>query len=204
MTISTVGHSNLPAEAFLALLRQCGVTAIADVRSAPYSRYNPQFDREALRESLRAAGIEYVFLGKELGARPDDAACYLKGRVQFDRLAATPLFQEGLDRVRQGASRFKLALMCAEKEPLECHRSILVARHLADAGAEIRHILQDGGQHGGSESHVEMMERLMRQLKLIGDVPNLFLTPADLMEDAYRLQEARIAFDWNTAGTSAA
>jgi uncharacterized protein (DUF488 family) len=202
MTIYTVGHSNLTAEAFLALLRQCGVTAIADVRSAPYSRYNPQFDREALRDSLRAAGIEYVFLGKELGARPDDAACYLRGRVQFDRLAATPFFQEGLERVRQGAARFRLALMCAEKEPLECHRSLLVARHLADAGAEMRHILQDGS----SESHIEMMERLMRQLKLTGDVPNLFLTPADLMEDAYKLQEARIAFDWNSAaaGTSAA
>jgi uncharacterized protein (DUF488 family) len=206
MTIYTVGHSNLAAGAFLALLRQCGVTAIADVRSAPYSRYNPQFDREALQDSLRAAGIEYVFLGKELGARPDDAACYLRGRVQFDRLAATALFQEGLERVRQGATKFKLSLMCAEKEPLDCHRSILVARHLAETGAEIRHILQNAGQHGGSESQVEMMERLMRQLKLIGDVPNLFLTPADLMEDAYKLQEARIAFDWNTAavGTSAA
>jgi len=197
-TIWTIGHSNHAVEAFVALLQTHGIGAVADVRSAPYSRYNPQFDRETLKESLRLAGMEYVFLGKELGARSDDAACYLHGKVQYGALAATELFQEGLQRVRQGAERFRVALMCAEKEPFECHRSILVGRHLVKAGCEVRHILADGG----TESQAEMMERLMAEMRM--DAANLFLTAEDLMEDAYARQEARIAFDGSAAATSAA
>jgi uncharacterized protein (DUF488 family) len=198
--IYTIGHSNHAAEDFLALLRSHGVAAVADVRSAPYSRYNPHYDREALRDTLRAAGLEYAFLGRELGARPDDAACYLRGKVQFGALAATRLFQDGLKRVRQGSERFRVALMCAEKEPLECHRSILVARHLVEAGCAVRHILADGS----TESQAEMMGRLMVELGLDMGNANLFFTPEDLMEDAYRMQEARIAFDGSGAATSAA
>ncbi len=116
--IFTIGHSTHSAEVFLALLRQHGVEAVADVRSSPFSRFNPQFNREPLEQFLKANGIWYVFLGKELGARSEDRSCYLDGRVQYGRLAQTALFQSGLDRVQQGAARYRVALMCAEKEPL--------------------------------------------------------------------------------------
>ena len=196
--IWTIGHSNHTAEKFVELLWQHGVAAVADVRSGPYSRYNPHFDREALKETLRGAGIEYVFLGRELGARPEDSGCYLHGKVQFGPLSETPLFQQGLDRVRQGAEKFRLALRCAEKEPFDCHRTILVARHLVRVGCEVTHILADGR----TESHGETMGRLMAELGM--GAANLFLTTEDLMEDAYARQEARIAFDGSGAGTSAA
>jgi uncharacterized protein (DUF488 family) len=199
--VFTIGHSNQSAEEFIALAKAHGVEAIADVRSAPYSRYNPQFDREALKESLRGAGMDYVYLGRELGARSEDAACYLKGKVQFERLAETELFREGLARVRHGAARYRVALMCAEKEPMECHRSILVARRLVEQGVEVRHILADGS----TETQGEMVERLMKALRMDADAGNLFVTREELVEDAYRMQEARIAFDWKfTAAGSAA
>ena len=128
--VFTIGHSTHPPERFLALLRQHGITALCDVRSRPYSRLNGQFNRENLQESLRESGITYVFLGKELGARSEDASCYVRGKVQYDHLARTELFKKGLDRVRQGMKDYRIALMCAEKDPLVCHRAILVARHL--------------------------------------------------------------------------
>ncbi len=191
--VYTVGHSNHTETAFVDLLRSQRIEVVVDVRSAPYSRYNPQFDREALKASLKDAGIRYLFLGKELGARSDDPACYLYGKVQYDRLAATPLFQAGLARVIEGAQNLRLTLLCAEKEPLECHRFILVARHLVLAGVEMRHLHADGSL----ESHAEAMDRLL-QLHHLG--PDLFRSEAQLFDDAYALQAGKIAYD--SAGAS--
>ena len=186
--VYTVGHSTHPVQDFLDLLKSNGITAVGDVRSNPYSRYNPQFNRETLKASVAAAGIAYVFLGRELGARSEDPACYVDGKVQYDRLARTGLFQQGLDRVAAGAARYKLALMCAEKEPLGCHRTILVAPALEARGFTIHHILADGS----IETHADTMTRLLRQL----DLPacDMFRTPDEILADAYRLYGARIAY----------
>src|SRR5271169_2675230 len=124
-TIFTIGHSTHTQEYFISLLSRHGITALCDVRSKPYSRVNPQFNREELQRVLREHGITYVFLGTELGARSDDPTCYENGKVQYDRLAHTELFRQGLDRVQEGVRKYRIALMCAEKEPLECHRTIL-------------------------------------------------------------------------------
>lgn len=184
----TIGHSDHPPERFLELLRAHAVTAIADVRSRPYSRRHPQFNREPLKASLQEAGIAYVYLGRECGARADDPACYDHGQVQYERLARTALFQAGLSRIREGAAVFRLALMCAERDPLSCHRTILVSRHLVDTGLCVEHILADGTL----ESHAEALVRLRAQLGL-GE-PDLFSTDADLDILAYRRQAERIAY----------
>ena len=141
----TIGHSTHALEAFVALLRRHHVAEVVDVRSAPYSRFNPQFNREALARSLAACGIEHVFLGLELGGRSDDPSCYENGRIRYDRLGATQLFQRGLDRVVHDMAGHHIALMCAEKEPLECHRTLLVAQALHTRGVAVGHILADGG-----------------------------------------------------------
>ena len=195
--VYTIGHSTHPRERFIALLQRHDITAIADVRSKPYSRMNPQFNREEVKIALHAQGIAYVFLGKELGARSDDPSCYHEGKVQYGRLARTELFQQGLDRVREGAQKYRIALMCAEKEPLDCHRTILVARYIVAQGMEVRHILGDGRL----EEHAALMTRLVRQL----DLPDgdMFAAPDEVAQEAYRLQENRIAYDTgaNAAGT---
>lgn len=186
--IFTIGHSTHSAEAFLALLRQHQLEAVADVRSSPFSRFNPQFNREALEQFLKSIGIHYVFLGKELGARSDDRSCYDHGRVQYSRLAQTALFQNGIDRVLQGAAKYRVALMCAEKEPLECHRTLLVAKVLAARGQRVLHIHADGHL----ETHEAAMERL---LKLTG-VPDedLFLSKEELLAKALARQEEQVAY----------
>ena len=187
--ILTIGHSTHPQKRFIALLLQHGITALCDVRSKPYSRVNPQFNREELKESLRERCIKYVFLGKELGARSEDPMCYENGKVQYDRLAHTDLFRRGLERVQNGMKEYRLALMCAEKEPLECHRTILIARHLADLGLDVQHIHADGRL----ESHTDALSRLVRILNL--PEHDMFRSPGELLADAYRRQEERIAYD---------
>lgn len=184
----TIGHSTHSAVIFLALLRKHGVDAVADVRSSPFSRFNPQFNREVLERLLKENGVRYVFLGRELGARTEDQSCYENGRVHYGRLAQTRLFQSGLDRVQRGTRRYRIALMCAEKEPLECHRTLLVARALAERGMAVQHIHADGHL----ESHEHALERL---LDLTG-VPkeDMFRSKEELLAEAMARQEQHIAY----------
>ena len=187
--IFTVGHSIQSIERFVSLLHRHGINAIADVRSAPYSRHNPQFNREELRMTLMAEGIRYVFLGKELGARSDDECCYVDDKVRYPLLARTELFQAGILRVIEGAASYRIALMCAEKDPLDCHRTILVARELIDHGCCVTHVLADGSL----ESHPDAMRRLVSRMGLGGE--DMFRSHAVSVEEAYEKQGDRIAYD---------
>ncbi|MDE0678849.1 MAG: DUF488 domain-containing protein [Gammaproteobacteria bacterium] len=185
--IFTVGHSAHEVARFVDLLARHGVEAVADVRSMPYSRRHPQFNRETLKESLKASGIAYVFLGKELGARSTDPDCYENGRVQFRKLAATRLFRSGLKRVLDGSEQMRIALMCAEKDPLNCHRTLLVTRELVALGRKVNHILADGEV----ETHEAAMNRLCRQLNIGED---LLRTSEEMENDAYAAWEAKVAY----------
>jgi uncharacterized protein (DUF488 family) len=186
--ILTIGHSNHPIKTFTGLLQGHGVTAIADIRSVPFSRYLPQFNRDSLAAALKAEGIAYVFLGKELGGRTEDRSCYENGRVSYRRLAKTETFRRGLERLRGGASTHRVALMCAEKEPLECHRTLLVARALADASVPVLHIHADG--------HLETQDQAMDRLIALAKLPpkDLFRSRAESVELALARQEARVAY----------
>jgi uncharacterized protein (DUF488 family) len=193
--IYTIGHSNHPIERFLGLLQPHAITAVADVRSTPYSRFNPQFRREKLQAALASVGIQYVFLGQELGARSQDPACYdAGGRVSYAKLAGTELFRKGIARLRAGMADHRISLMCAEREPLECHRTILVARELVREAVAVTHILGDGSL----EPHEHALQRLAASLKLTAG--DLFGDSADLFEQAYDLQAARIAYVKKGAG----
>jgi uncharacterized protein (DUF488 family) len=193
--VFTIGHSTHPIDRFIALLEQHSISALCDIRSKPYSRVNPQFVRENLIKSLKENGILYVFLGKELGAQSEDKSCYQRGKVQFDHLAQTDLFRKGLSRVREGMKGHRLALMCAEKDPLECHRAIIVARHLEDLQTTVQHIMEDGSL----ESHRKALHRLLRQLKLPEE--DLFRSRDDMIEEAYRIQGERIAYEEREASS---
>ncbi len=186
--VLTVGHSNHSIERFTDLLGLHGVTAIADVRSRPYSRFNPSFNRDPLARVLARQRVAYVFLGRELGARSEDRACYENGRVQYRRLAASPLFKAGVQRVLDGTQTHRVALLCAEREPLACHRALLVSRELEGVGIQVTHVHADGSV----ESHAAAMARL---LELLG-MPNadLFRSRDELIADAYAAQEQRIAY----------
>lgn len=187
-TVFTIGHSKHPIETFFALLKQHGISALADVRSAPYSRFHPQFNKDALEKALKEHGIKYVFLGRELGARSEDRSCYENGRVRYPLLARTALFRQGIERVTSGVAEYRIALMCAEREPLECHRTLLVARALDELGVPIRHILADGR----TEAHGEAMLRLLDLLGLPRE--DLFRSRQELLAEAIERQERKVAY----------
>jgi uncharacterized protein (DUF488 family) len=187
-TILTVGHSNHSIERFSQLLGQHDVTLVTDVRSVPYSRRNPDFNREQLGRALEARGLAYLFLGDEVGARPRDPSCYVNGRVDYRALASSRGFRRGLERLMREAETQRVAVLCAEKEPLNCHRTLLIARELRTLDVDVAHILADGTLEG----HDQAMERLLDQLKL--RQLDLFGGPIDRFEAAYAKQEQRIAF----------
>ncbi len=186
--VYTIGHSTHPIEKFIELLKSHNIAALCDVRSRPYSRMNPQFNLEPLKEDLRSANIKYVFLGKELGARSHDKSCYRNGQVQYDLLAQTDLFQRGIERVKEGARTYHLALMCAEKEPLDCHRTILVSRKLFEEDVPIRHILGDGR----IEDHEHAIRRLITMLRIPEN--DMFLPNDAIVSEAYKRQGNEIAY----------
>jgi uncharacterized protein (DUF488 family) len=186
-TLLTIGHSTHPMEYFLGLLERHGVTAVCDVRSVPYSRFNPQFNKETLRTSLGGVGVAYVSLGKQLGARSDNPCCYSEGKVQYSRLAGEPLFREGLERLRQGMGRFRVALLCAEKDPLTCHRTILVCREMRAPTLTIAHILADGAL----ETNAAAEKRLVA---LTGVTADMFSSERECIERAYDQQAGAIAY----------
>ena len=186
--VFTIGHSNHSSERFLGLLRGADITAVADVRSIPRSRRWPQFSRAGIERWLADAGIAYVFLGAELGGRPDDPALLREGRPDYELMAARPSFRTGLDRVLDGAGRYRIALMCAEREPLDCHRFLLVSRHLHERSVRLRHILADGAV----EPHETTELRLLRQSGVAVDP--LFATllpPRDAIARAYDIRSGR-------------
>jgi uncharacterized protein (DUF488 family) len=133
-------------------------------------------------------GVAYVFLGHELGARSPDPADYIDGVVQYDRLARHASFRAGIDRLESGSSTERIAIMCAEQEPLDCHRTVLVAQHLASRGASVQHI----HGNGSIESHSDALHRLMASFGL--DQPDLLHTENELAAEALARQEKRIAY----------
>jgi uncharacterized protein (DUF488 family) len=144
-TIWTVGHSTHGLPALVDLLRGQQIDVVADIRSHPFSRRNPQFNQDGLRSGLLAAQIEYVFLGKELGGRPPEPEFYDgDGHVRYSAVARTPRFVSGLERLLTGAASYRVAIMCSEEDPTRCHRRLLVARVLIDRGVIVRHIRGDG------------------------------------------------------------
>lgn len=142
--VYSIGHSNHTAEAFLELLGRHGIGAVADVRSQPYSRYATHFSREPLATILQKAGVRYVFLGRELGGRPEGDEFYDdEGHVLYGLRAESDEFLEGIHRLEDGAARLRIAVMCSEEDPLHCHRRLLVARVLEARKSEVRHIRRD-------------------------------------------------------------
>jgi uncharacterized protein (DUF488 family) len=142
--VFTIGHSNHTVEHFLSLLKAHGVRVVVDARSQPYSKYATQFDHEALKPALQDEGIRYLYLGRELGGRPEGDGFYDEdGHVLYDRVAATSIFQEGLSRLERGIREYNVALLCAEENPAACHRRLLVGRVLADRGIQVEHIRGD-------------------------------------------------------------
>jgi uncharacterized protein (DUF488 family) len=188
-TILTIGHSRHALERFLALLSTAQVEVVADVRSAPMSRFSPHFNKAALAASLAGQGIDYVFLGKSLGGRPERAEMYTQGRADFEKMATSPEFGAGLAELIELAERSRVAAMCSEADPLDCHRCLLIGRALAEAGIAVAHILAAGEIVG----HAQIEDRLL-QLEHLGEDDLLMRSRAERLTEAYRARARKASY----------
>lgn len=160
--VYTIGHSNQPIERLIGLLQQHEIAVLADVRSAPYSRFSPQFNREALKASIEAAGVRYVYAGGHLGGRPNEPDCYDElGQIDYQRVALHDFYQVGIARLLEYATESRTAIMCSEEDPNRCHRHKLIAQTLLERGSAVLHIRGDG--------RIEPARGLPVQAKLFGD-----------------------------------
>lgn len=188
LQVYTIGHSTMPLAQFQALLRMHRIDALADIRTSPFSRHVRQFNRDNLQHELRRVDIRYVFLGDELGGRPKEKELYFNGIADYERMAQTAEFARGIARVVDGVKTYRVALMCAERSPLDCHRCLLVGRALHEGGMTVHHILGDGS--------VQNQDQIERQLMdLAGKTSSdLFDTPSARLVTAYRERSLKIAF----------
>jgi uncharacterized protein (DUF488 family) len=195
LIIYSVGHSDYSIEKFIDLLNKYNINYLVDVRSSPYSKRIPQFNRELLRIDLKDKGINYLYLGNKLGGRYSDPNLLFDNKqVNFEKVRETNLFIEGLnemiDLVKQNN---RVAFMCAEKDPFNCHRFALVSRALSLIGVEVRHMLEDGNYILNDE----LDEKLLKKYKCDYDQANLFektKTREDALTEAYRLRNKDIAY----------
>jgi uncharacterized protein (DUF488 family) len=186
--IYTIGHSNHEIETFINLLKTAKIDMIVDVRSAPFSKMYPHFNRDTLESVLKDNKIGYLFLGDLIGGRSRNRSDYENGQVVYSRLASKDDYQATIKRVLDGSAKFQIALMCSEKEPLDCHRTLLVSQSISDLGVEVAHIHADGK----IESQSDVLNRLLRNYNL--DAPDLFGVETDRLQEALLKQEKKIAY----------
>ena len=190
----TIGHSNHTIEKFIELVSMHSITVVFDVRSHPYSKFNPQFNRETIEEELKKRNIKYFFLGEELGPRSIDQECYINGKVQYSSIAKTFQFQQGIERLLIEMESNRIVIMCAEKDPITCHRTILICRHMRQYDIEIKHILENGEIENNSEAE----KRLMKTLNIPQEQGDLFSSIEERIEKAYDIQGEKIAYTLKT------
>jgi uncharacterized protein (DUF488 family) len=188
LSVLTIGHSSHSYDRFLALLRRAEVTAVADVRAAPFSRRFPHFNIKELRQKLQLSNIAYVFLGKELGGRPRDRMLYCDNVADYEKMAATEQFREGLERVIEGVKKYRIALMCSEQDPLDCHRCLLVARALSERGEHVEHILANGSIFTQTQAEEKLLALSGR------GADDLLMSWEERLAAAYRDRTRKVAF----------
>jgi uncharacterized protein (DUF488 family) len=192
-TLFTIGHSNCDLGDFLVILSSHGIQALGDVRSRPGSYRFPQFNREPLEAGLASAKIQYEFLGESLGGRPSDPRVYREnGLVDYAARRRSPDFSAGIDRVLEIARDRSLVLMCAEEDPLQCHRFLMICPALLGRGVSPLHVRKGGAL----ESQRDAEDRLLALHDLTAfDSGSLFASERGLaLEDAIRRQSMEYAF----------
>ncbi len=190
MTCFTIGHSNHSIKDFVTIVKNNHINCIIDVRSSPYSAYSSQFNREYLNDYLKRESIRYIYMGDSLGARYENKnLLFSNGKVDFSKVCLTQKFIDGIKRVIDGLKKgFRIALMCSEKNPFDCHRFVLVSKGLQDEGIEIQHILPER-----IVSNLELEDMLFEKYKV--SKCDLFHTEKENLELVYKKRNADIGYN---------
>lgn len=189
----TIGHSQHPIQKFISLLKQHNVNFVIDVRSIPYSKYASMYDRENIRNELKSANISYSFMGKYFGARQDDKSLYAKeGYLDFKKVVKWDTFKKGMDNVIRGMETNRIALMCLEKNPIDCHRALLVANAFYHKGYSVKHILENGEIVTHQELNEELINLYFPDRNQMSFFDNR--NDEDYLDDAYKIRNKTIGY----------
>ena len=169
----TIGHGNRKPEDFLALLKDFGIEYLIDVRSQPYSKFNPHFNQNELKFFLERNGIKYVFMGDSIGGRPKDISCYdNEGKVDYEIIKTKDFFLKGLDRLKNAYSKdINVVVMCSESKPCECHRSKLIGKVLNTEKIILKHI-DENGKLKDQASVINQLNKGLSEFDLFGNAIN--------------------------------
>lgn len=167
-TVLTIGYGSARSlQEFIALLGRHGVEYVIDVRTRPYSKFRPEFSKDAIASNFERAGLAYTYMGDSLGGMPSDESCYTDDKVDYAKVRARDWFQRGAERIERGwREGHRLALMCAELEPHRCHRSKLIGEELDHRGISVEHI----DEHGAVVSHADVIRRITRGQGTLFDI----------------------------------
>lgn len=197
--VFTVGHSNHSTEYFINLLLKYKITHLIDVRSNPYSRFVPQYNKEAVKAKLLSAHINYIYMGKSLGARRNEEELFMSnGILDFEKVKNCDTFQSGVKQVIKGAQQdLSIALMCTEKEPIDCHRAILVGDALGKQGIAVQHILSDGSLQSHERLEAELLDMYFpnRQQCTIFDICDFESQELKYLIEAYYRRNIEIGYN---------
>ena len=145
LPLYSIGHGNRKQEELLELLQRYGIQYLLDVRTSPYSKFNPQFNQNELKHFLLQNGTIYVFMGDTLGGRPEDESCYTDGKVDYEKIKTKDFFKIGIDRLKTAYKKnIPIVMMCSESKPQECHRSKLIGTYLQNEDIRVIHIDEKG------------------------------------------------------------
>lgn len=198
MEIFTIGHSNYKIERFIEMLKHYNINCVVDIRGTPYSKYNIQYDKETIKETLTKAGYIYIYMAKELAAKRENKISYYdEGYSDFERVVLEEDFKRGIERLKLGCEKgYRIALMGAMQDPNRCHRSILVGRALRDNGFEVKHILDDYSIASQEKLEEELLEKYFKDRNqiTIDDFLGNERSEKELIEEGYRLANKEIGY----------
>ncbi len=190
----TVGHSTFPKEHLIGLLRKYDVDYLLDVRSIPFSKYTPQYNSDFLKKYLFDEGINYATMGKYFGARQENPAFYPDGFLDFELFRASTIFIQGFENVNKGLIDHNIALMCTEKDPIDCHRAIMVARGFELQGVTVRHILHDSAILTQEDLNQKLLNRYFPDRGQLSLFREQNKTDEEYLAEAYKLRNKEIGY----------
>lgn len=198
MKIYTIGHSNYSMERFLDMLRHYNINTVVDIRGTPYSKYNVQYDKEKLQETLRSEGFIYIYMAKEFAAKRGNKQSYNgEGYSNFEEVVKEKDFLSGIERLKVGCSKgYRIALLGAMQSPIRCHRCILLGRELIKAGFELRHILDDYSLATQEDMEKELLDKYFpnRNQLTIDELLGESMTEEEMINEGYRLANRKIGY----------
>ena len=196
--IYTLGHSNYPFDKFIEILKKYDINCVVDIRSTPYSKYNTQYNKEFLHETLKNLGYTYIYMADEFGAKRKTKVSYNdEGYADFDKVILEDEFKRGIERLKVGCSKnYKIVLLGAMQEPIRCHRAILLGKELIKAGFDVKHIMHEGDLKVQSELEEQLLEKYFegRNQLTIDSLLGNAMSREDMIEESYKLANREIGY----------